>query len=323
MVDKHGKALKCLVLSAGLGTRLRPLTDSIPKPLATVLGVPLLNCAVRRCVLAGSKDLAINTHHLADQVSNYIGKHFKELGAETLYVSHEIPDILGTGGALGAISDWWGESPLLVYNGDILSDLPLDDLVTKHLGSGMLVTLAVRDTPPKDGGRSVWIDESGCVKIIAKKDDLPKGLSNCREAGFACAYIAEPSLRAFLPKTPGFFDVILAFNSALAAGHEIRALEYRGFWADIGTPRSLWETNLLVGAMSRDEQIRLLGETPPKGIAARDKSIIIDSKSIVSVSASIGNAAKIENSVLLDGAVVDPSEMLKNAIRGLGLDLVF
>ena len=323
MGDKHGKALKSLVLAAGLGTRLRPLTNTIPKPLATVLNVPLINAAVRRCVLAGSNDLAVNTHHLATIMEDYVGKHFLGLGAKTLFLSHESPDILGTGGALAAVSNWWGESPLLVYNGDILSDLPLNDLVTRHQQSRRLVTMAIRKTPPEDGGRSVWINESGYVENIAKKADLPLAQANLREAGFACAYVAEPGLREFLPKEPVLYDVILAFNNAIKAGHKIAAVEYQGFWADIGTPRSLWETNLLVAAMPERQKKLLLGETPLSRVSIHDPSIVIDNNSVVSPGAKIGAAARIENSVLLDGAVVHASEVLKNTIRGWGLDLSF
>ena len=86
MIKKEIRELKCLVLSAGLGTRLRPLTDSVPKPLASIVNVTLFDAAVRLCVHAGAKDLAVNTHHLSDIMSQYALTHHRDLGHLSHYL---------------------------------------------------------------------------------------------------------------------------------------------------------------------------------------------------------------------------------------------
>ncbi len=318
------KSLKALVLAAGYGSRLRPLTEYLPKPLATVCGVTLFDSAVRLCLSAGADDIAVNTHHLADVMEKYALAHGLRLGARTVYVSHE-PTILGTGGALVALEKWWGDSPLLVYNGDILADLDLPALAASHANGHSLVTMSVHDHPPTDGGRSVWVTPDGDVKYIAKASDLPaeydrKTLS---QHGFACAYVAGSGLRQYLPKTPEYFDLILAFNAALKAGHKITALRHTGFWADIGNPRSLWETNLLVHKMPEKVRSKILGAPAVQGSQAASGDFTVDRESVISPTAQVGKHAVIKNSVLLAGAEVLESEILTNIIRGFDLDTGF
>ena len=326
MADNDGNALKALILAAGLGTRLRPLTDHYPKPLATVLGVPLFDSAVIRCVQGGAADLAVNTHHMADVMAKHAKDHFQALGARSLHLSREVPEILGTGGALAAISDWWGTSQLLVYNGDILSEIDLNGLVSRQRSSNGLVTMAVRDLTPRPGDRSVWVNASGEVLHISKKENLPEALRGERlyERSFACAYIASPKLREILPETAVFFDIIAAFNKAIAAGHKIFAESYAGYWADIGDPKSLWQTNLDLLKMSPEQQTRLIGQ--PSRLAnlpdPKDQKRV-DSLSVISPSAKLGRSCVVKNSVLLHDALVGESEILENAIRGSGLDQNF
>ena len=326
MGEKDGKPpeqLKALVLAAGFGSRLRPLTDFGPKPLATVCGVTLFDAAVRLCVSAGALDLAVNTHHLPEIMANYALKNGPDLGAQSIYISHE-KTILGTGGALVAIEKWWEEASLLVYNGDILADLDLKGLADAHTKSQNLVTLAVHGSPPTDGGRSVWVDIKGQVKWIATAADLPAGLNpeTLTPRGFAGAYVASPRLRDFLPRVPEFYDLILAFNRALAAGQILEACLHTGFWADIGNPRALWETNLQIQKLSPEQRTKMLGRAVTDAIT-HVREFTVDRESVVSPSAQIGKLAVIKNSVLLSGAVVQESETLNHVIRGLGLDCEF
>lgn len=324
-LGNNGIPLKSLILAAGLGTRLRPLTDVIPKPLAPVCNVPLFDAAVRRCVLAGSTDVAINVHHLADVMTDHANRNFLSLGAQALHVSKEFPEVLGTGGALVQISDWWGRSPLLVYNGDILSDMPLNDLVARHNAAKPLVTMAVRKVPPTDGGRSVWVNSAGKVVLIAKRSDLPGNIDpkELTEYGFACSYVTESNLKEYLPSKPMFFDIIEGFNAAIFAGKTINAVCYDGFWADVGNPKSLWETNLRVAAMPQNQRVNLLGVDGLRPIQSTAKNIFGDEWSVVSHQTAIQDRTSFRNSVILGGEVICSGESLENTIRGFGLNIKF
>jgi mannose-1-phosphate guanylyltransferase len=320
----HGKDLKCLILCAGLGTRLKPLTLILPKPMATVFNVPLFDIALRACASTESVKMAINTHHLPDLMTQHAQTVAENLSLNKLHISHESPAILGTGGALCQLSGWWGESDLLIYNGDVLSDIPLSELSKQHQASANLVTLAVRKEPPRDGGRSIWLDENGLVRHIAKRSDLPPQANKLqlREVGFACAYVVSSDFRQYLPRDPQFFDVVDGFNRAIADGRQIGAIYFSGLWADVGTPKSLWETNLNLARLGEAERHQLLGAS------SRVRSPVpstckVDTISVIADDVTFGPNATITKSVLLPGAVVQAGENLSGCLRGLGFNESF
>jgi len=184
----------------------------------------------------------------------------------------------------------------------------------------------LRATPPSDGGRSVWFDaSSGLIKQISKKADLPTNVQSqsLQEVGFACAYIASPRFRDFLPKPAVFFDLIEALNAAINAGEQVAGSIYGGFWADVGNPRSLWETNLKVASLSPVARLNLLGSDRRLGHGKISPTAIIDVTSVIGFGAFVGAGAKIERSVLLEGAQVGPGEILRECIRGQGLNQSF
>lgn len=318
MANEDRIALKALVLCAGYGTRLKPLTDVVPKPLVTVLNLPLVDLAIERCAKAGALDISINTHHLAKVMASHAQSTYLKLGARSLHISEEIPEILGTGGALSAISGWWGDSRLLVYNGDIISNLDLEALVAKQALTHAVVSIAVTRSPPSGGGRSVWVDQEGVVKAIATRADLPKSLHGVAlaECGFACAYVADPRLRRYLPETPQFFDVIKAFQAAIADGLKITANFHDGFWADVGTPETLWKTNLELASLSPKQLQSIIGDLSTERYGDLPANTQIDSISVVSALAKVGQAASISESVILAGGVVADNEMVSRSIRG-------
>ena len=132
---------KAFILGAGLGTRLRPLTDVLPKPLVPVFHEPMANFALRLCQAAGIKEFAINTHHIPEAWSAaYPDGSFH---GSPLSFFHE-PVLLETGGGIRNIGSFIGDDPILVYNGDILTDIDIGKLIAHHQTSGNIATLALR-----------------------------------------------------------------------------------------------------------------------------------------------------------------------------------
>ena len=123
---------KAFVLGAGLGTRLRPLTDALPKPLIPVFHRPLIQYALDHCLAAGIREFAINTHHLPEKWPEYFPDGTYRGAPVTFF--HE-PELLETGGGIKNIASWIGDDPVLVYNGDILTDLDLPRLLETHTSS--------------------------------------------------------------------------------------------------------------------------------------------------------------------------------------------
>ncbi|MFZ9889553.1 MAG: nucleotidyltransferase family protein, partial [Myxococcota bacterium] len=135
---------RAMILAAGLGTRLAPLTLERPKPLVEVLGTPLVHFALEHARRAGAKRVALNTHHLYPALEEALGTRYRDV--ELVY-SHE-PVLRGTGGGALGMRDALGglDGPTLLLNADALIDLDIEAMVAHHRSSGPLATLALQDT---------------------------------------------------------------------------------------------------------------------------------------------------------------------------------
>jgi mannose-1-phosphate guanylyltransferase len=173
---------QAFVLGAGLGTRLRPLTDDIPKPLVPIFQKPLITFALDHLIDIGISKFFINTHHRPER--------FAETFPESSYRGHRIeffhePDLLETAGGIANISESLGAGPLLVYNGDILTDLPLATLIDNHFCEGNVVTLALRsNAEPKH----IAFDVSA-ARVIDIRNQLGTGAKD--EFVFTGIYIVD------------------------------------------------------------------------------------------------------------------------------------
>ena len=155
-----GRIGTAFVLGAGLGTRLRPLTLVRPKPLIPIFGKPLITFALDHLRAVGVKSFVINTHHLASQTEELFRNH-SYAGCRVKLV-HE-PELLETGGGIKNAEVWIGREPFIVYSGDILTDIELEELIDQHFRKGNDVTLALRTTGLAAG---LALDHNGRVTAI-------------------------------------------------------------------------------------------------------------------------------------------------------------
>ena len=156
-----------MILAAGLGTRLRPLTDHTPKPLIPVAGVPMIERVARRLIAAGADRLIVNVSHLAGKVEAFLAEQ-RGFGVEH-HLSPEPEAPLETGGALVAAEHLFRkDAPFFLHNGDILTDLPLGAMYRAHQLSPALATLAVMERETK---RHLLFDDHGLLgRTDAGKD---------------------------------------------------------------------------------------------------------------------------------------------------------
>ncbi len=225
--------MKALVLAAGLGTRLRPFSERTPKPLFTLDGRPLLERIINQLIAAGVRTIAINTHHLAEQIAAYLAA---ESFAARIILRHE-PEILGTGGAIRNTADIWGSAPFMVVNSDVATDIDLGSVFRYHAAHDHPATLVMRDDPAFN---TVTVDAQGNIVDFAPADDNPR--SDRRRLTFTGIQVLEPEVIDFIPKE-GFAHSIDAFRAMLAAGHKIKAfIAADNRWVDVGTPQRYRQT---------------------------------------------------------------------------------
>lgn len=230
--------MDAMILAAGLGTRLRPLTDTIPKPLLRVGGVPLLERIARRLVSAGADRLIINTHHHPDQVIEHV-RSCDDFGVEVVF-SHEPEQPLDTGGGLWhARWNFRGDAPFFLHNGDILTDAPLEALYAAHARDGALATLAVR--PPLEQ-RYLIFDDDGLVGFSPRGGGAERVVrevaGELKRWDFAGIHVIDPRIfEADVDRE--IFSIIDLYLRLSKEGQAVRPFPFDGVWLDIGTPEAL------------------------------------------------------------------------------------
>lgn len=226
------------VLAAGLGTRLRPLTDHRPKPLAPVCGVPMLAYALASCARHGLRDVIVNAHWLAGQVEAWAG----EREGVHVTVSTELPDILGTGGGLKRVADRLDER-FVVVNADVISDVDLGALLAAVPPGGAAMALR---PDPEDAPRYgvVAADAAGIVvKLVNVASAEPRG-SVDTTTHFTGIHAMRREALAHVPD--GFACIVRTAYRALVPERRVAAVVHRGVWLDIGDPTAYLDANLTV-----------------------------------------------------------------------------
>lgn len=232
--------MNALILAAGLGTRLRPLTIDTPKCLVPVGGVPMLERVARKLIGLGVKRLVINAHHHADQVVRFVEAK-SGFGVDT-HVLVESPAPLETGGGLWNARDLLrGSEPFWVHNADIETDAPLRPLLVEHRNTGALATLAVMDRPST---RSLLFDAQGLVGRTDLEKDLVvrvrASVGSIQSLSFAGIHCLSPGILDEIEER-GIFSILEPYLRLAGRGARIAPFRVDGCrWTDIGT-HAEWE----------------------------------------------------------------------------------
>ncbi len=298
---------KAFVLGAGLGTRLQPLTGQLPKPLVPVFGRPLIEFAFEHLARAGVREFVVNTHHHAGEY----GARFPDGRYRDLPVTfrHE-PVLLETGGGIDNVADLLGGAPFVVYNGDILTDLPLAPLFEAHAASGRPVTLALRSAGP---AAHVAFDAAG-----GRVTDI-RGLCGTGDPGacqFTGIYACDPEFLGRLYHGQKH-SVIPVFLELVGEGLLGGALLDGGDWWDLGTREAYLDAHR---AIARSPFPRYLGadaESWQKNASAGadiDPGAQVDAASHVGDGARVGAGASLKNTIVWEGGKVQDGASLDRCV---------
>lgn len=229
-----------LILAAGYGSRLRPLTDSTPKPLVPFFGCPLLWSSITRMVNESTGQIFINGHHLADQVKSFI-KALPSQYQKRIKFQHE-SEILGTGGPIARAHEHCQSEDLLIYNSDCLHVIKLDELYRFHKAGAFHATMVLlSECPP--GKNPVYAHQGKVVKI-GLDDALERNPEISRHT-LAGVHIVDRSFRESIPSRC-FFDVRDTYNAFIESSEGVGAYVYDGPWFDVGAPLDYWKAHELI-----------------------------------------------------------------------------
>jgi mannose-1-phosphate guanylyltransferase len=232
--------MKAMVLAAGLGTRLRPLTQHRPKALVELGGRTLLEFTLARLRRFGITDVIVNVHHFADQVAEYLEAN-RGFGMR-IQLSRE-DELLDTGGGLKRAA-WFfldppSDEPFLLHNVDVLTSIDLRQLLDAHLHAGALATLAVQQ---REASRYLLFDERLQLCGRRRRDGQPELIRPCphpQALGFSGIQVLSPRILR-LSKEAGAFSIVDAYLRLAAAGEKVMAFRADGsYWRDLGNPESL------------------------------------------------------------------------------------
>ena len=236
--------MKAMIFAAGLGTRLRPLTDHMPKALVPVAGVPMLQRVILRLKESGFNDLVINIHHFGEQILDIL-KANQDFGVR-IRISDERGELLDTGGGIRKARPLLdGDEPFLVHNVDILSDIDLAAFYRLHLEHPCDATLL---TNHRQTSRYLLVDAEGRLRGWVNKSTgevLPAGATyvegNYTELAFGCIHVLSPSIFRYMEdeRWHGKFSII-PFYIDICHRADVRchAIDSEG-WFDIGKPETL------------------------------------------------------------------------------------
>lgn len=302
--------LRALVLAAGEGTRLHPLTAFLPKPLLPVLGRTLLDHTLERLAAIGCEAVAVNLHHLGDQIRDHLGEVHR--GMRVVY-SEEREQRLGTLGALYPLRSFLEEADVvLLINGDSLCRWPLGRLVRRHQATRAAATLLLVSRPDAaEFGGGVAVDKEGRI-LSFSSGETTRGEVADRHV-FAGAHALSPELLGRLEDEPA--DIVRKlYRPLVAEGARLQGLLSRAYWHDLGTPRRYLE-GVLDWARGNwaTRPWRRSWRAPGAEVRGRLAAAVVESD------AYVGEGARLSRSILLSGARVGAGAQLRDCIVGPGV----
>lgn len=233
--------MKAMILAAGKGTRLQPLTNTRPKALVEIDGTPLLKIIIQNVIKAGFKEIVINVHHFAEQIYQFLDEN--ENFGVNIQVSDERDLLLDTGGGLlKAKPILLDGDPILVHNVDIITSLNLNDLYSFHVQSGALATMAVKE---RNTSRSLLINPEGDLSgwrnnVTGEIKHARGNLDELRPIAFSAVHVLSPQIFEHITET-GVFSIMDVYLR-LAKNHRIATFNHDGdYWLDLGRIENIKE----------------------------------------------------------------------------------
>jgi NDP-sugar pyrophosphorylase family protein len=287
-----------MVLAAGLGLRMRPLTLLRAKPVLPVMNRPLLHWTLERLARHGVTDVIVNLHHLPETVTTAVGDG-SAFGLRVRYSFEET--ILGRGGGPRLVRDFFGSESFLLVNGDVVFDFHLTRLVRLHLASKARATLALLPNPDTRIYGPVVTGPRGWIRSVAGRPRKARGTVSL----FTGVQVLDPALLDRLPE--GGSDILDLYGPLVMEDAEsLLGVLMKGAWYDFGAP-SLYRKAQLEMLKGRKKP-RLVHSTARVGEKARVL------RSVVGARARIGAGAIVERSVLWEDAVVEAGARVRDSI---------
>jgi mannose-1-phosphate guanylyltransferase/mannose-1-phosphate guanylyltransferase/phosphomannomutase len=316
-----------MVMAAGLGKRLRPLTYEIPKPLVPVANRPIMEHILARLAGDGFGEVVANLHWFPETIRDHFGDGSK-LGLELTYSEEE--RLLGTAGGVRNVREFFGDEPFLVVAGDALTDIDLAGLAAAHAASDRIATLAVKPVTDTTEYGVVVTGSDGRVEGFQEKPDPAEAMSDLANC---MIYLLEPAIFDHFPDAEEVDFALDVFPALLDADVPFGVHATDAYWNDVGSLPEYLQGNLdvLTGAVDVDPAGTIADSAAAAGLGPSvtlEGPVLIGDgvrvgdgaqltgPLVIGPGASIGAGARVRESVLLAGAEVPADGLLAGAIAG-------
>jgi mannose-1-phosphate guanylyltransferase/mannose-1-phosphate guanylyltransferase/phosphomannomutase len=295
-----------MVLAAGLGTRLRPLTNEITKPMVPVLDSPVMGHIVDLLDRHGFEQVIANLHYFPGSIKRYFGERL------TYRVEEEL---LGTAGGVRACADFFGSDAFVVISGDALTDIDLGAFAARHREAGGIATLAVKKVSETREYGVVLHDRDGRITGFQEKPSPEEALSDLGNCGI---YIFEPNIFDYFPERPFVDWAKDVFPTLLENDVPFHMHEVREYWNDIGSLGELRRGTF--DALRGELRLQVEGEEVAPGVIVAGDSTVPESAEVegpiwIGHHVQVGEGVRLMGPVVLgDGAQIGERAQLRNSI---------
>lgn len=301
--------MRAMILTAGLGTRLRPLTLESAKPAAPLCRKPIILRLAHYLKSQGVEKFRLNLHHLPETIEN----SFQEANLDVSFRFE--PNILGSAGGLKNNEDFFENKPFMMVNGDIFTNCPLEPLINFHLRESPLATLGLVEQKPPYSHFPVKINKE--LELYDFKGSGIRGDPMDEVFVFTGVHLLDPEIFQYIPESEPYDINSQVYVNAIKAGKRVCGFPITGYWNDLGDPARYLRAHmdLLSGVAGS------LNEDPIARDAAIDPSAKIGPTSVVDNGCVIGASTVIENSVLWPDVKVNGFSNLSNCIVSRSVEI--
>ncbi|MHB8533302.1 MAG: sugar phosphate nucleotidyltransferase [Solirubrobacteraceae bacterium] len=298
--------MRAMVLAAGLGTRLRPLTNEISKPMVPVIDRPVMEHILELLGRHGLEQVIANLHYFPEPIREHFGDRISYRYEE---------ELLGTAGGVRACRDFFGEQPFLVISGDALTDIDLSSLAERHRETGGIATLSVKQVPDTREYGVVLHDRDGRITGFQEKPEPQEALSDLGNCGI---YVFSPEIFDYFPERPFADWAQDVFPALLENDVPFHIHEVHQYWNDVGSLGELRQGTF--DALAGELHLEIAGELLAPGITVAGGTPLpqdaqVDGPVWIGEDVRIGPGVRLTGPVVIgDGATIGERAQLRSSI---------
>lgn len=332
--------MKAMVLAAGVGSRLEPLTSAVPKPLVPIANVPVMEHIVDLLAKHGIKEIIANLHYLPEQIKDYF-KDGSDFGVNLQYIQEK--ELSGDAGGVRACRDFFGQDTFIVMMGDLVTDADLSKIINEHKSKKAVATIALKKVKNVEHFGVAVQDKDGYITGFQEKPQAKDALSDMASAGI---YVLEPEVFNYIPEHGVYGFGRQLFPLLIEKSLPVYGSTIETYWSDVGTHDQYRQTNFDVlkglvqtvqspDSRAKKEEIQKAqvwlepgAQLSPDAIIQSGSRILLGQKTVVEAGARLAgfvmagsdcvieSGSDIENTVLWSGSTVKKGRPVKDSIQG-------